>query len=103
MAAAALTLGRIDQRWLLRVLLFLAVTVAAAAIDLTNTALGRALLPAFDGGLPRGRHPSQVLPGAVLFHDLNRPIVAGEVMPQAKDLILLMKVLTLQSEVLHSY
>jgi hypothetical protein len=38
MAAAALTLGRIDQRWLLRVLLFLAVTVAAAAIDLTNTA-----------------------------------------------------------------
>jgi polar amino acid transport system permease protein len=57
MAAAARLLGPVDQRWLLRLLLFLGVAIAAAAIDLTNTALGRALLPAFqstigvDGGI----------------------------------------------------
>ena len=51
MAAAALSLGRIDQRWLVRVLLFLAVTVAAAAMDLTDTALGRVLLPTFGSTL----------------------------------------------------
>jgi len=67
MAAAARLLGPIDQRWLLRLLLFLAVVLAAAAIDLTNTALGRALLPAFgstigvDGGLS-----ARILIGIVL-------------------------------------
>jgi hypothetical protein len=67
MAAAALTLGRIDQRWLLRVLLFLAVTVVAAAIDLTNTALGRALLPAFGSTLGvGGGMAARILIGVVL-------------------------------------
>jgi polar amino acid transport system permease protein len=67
MAAAARLLGPIDQRWLLRLLLFLGVAIAAAAIDLTNTALGRALLPAFgstigvDGGLS-----ARILIGIVL-------------------------------------
>jgi polar amino acid transport system permease protein len=57
MAAVVPLIGPVDQRWLLRLLLFLTVAVAAAAIDLTNTALGRALLPAFsstigvDGGI----------------------------------------------------
>ncbi|MCI0430228.1 MAG: amino acid ABC transporter permease [Rhodospirillales bacterium] len=57
MAAAARLLGPIDQQWLLRLMLVFGVAVAAAAIDLTNTALGRALLPAFgstlgvDGGV----------------------------------------------------
>src|SRR5688572_24750093 len=67
MAAAARLLGPIVQRWLLRLLLFLGVAIAAAAIDLTNTALGRALLPAFgstigvDGGLS-----ARILIGIVL-------------------------------------
>jgi polar amino acid transport system permease protein len=67
MAAAARLLGPIDQRWLLRLLLFLGVAIAATAIDLTNTALGRALLPAFgstigvDGGLS-----ARILIGIVL-------------------------------------
>jgi polar amino acid transport system permease protein len=67
MAAAARLLGPIDQRWLLRLLLFLAVVLAAAALDLTNTALGRALLPAFgstigvDGGMA-----ARILIGVVL-------------------------------------
>ncbi len=57
MAAAARLLGPIDQQWLLRLMLVFGVAIAAAAIDLTNTALGRALLPAFgstlgvDGGV----------------------------------------------------
>ena len=67
MAEAARLLGPVDQRRLLRLLLFLGVAVAAAAIDLTNTALGRALLPAFgstigiDGGMA-----ARVLIGVVL-------------------------------------
>jgi polar amino acid transport system permease protein len=57
MAEAARLLGPVDQRWLLRLLLFFGVAAAAAAIDLTDTALGRALTPAFgatlgiDGGI----------------------------------------------------
>jgi polar amino acid transport system permease protein len=67
MAAAAPRLGPIDQRWALRLLLFLGVAIAAAAIDLTDTALGRALLPAFgstigvDGGMA-----ARILIGIVL-------------------------------------
>ena len=67
MAEAARLLGPIDQRWLLRGLLFFAVAAAAAAIDLTHTALGRALLPAFgstigiDGGMA-----ARILIGIVL-------------------------------------
>jgi polar amino acid transport system permease protein len=67
MAAAARLLGPIDQRWALRLLLFLGVVLAAAAIDLTDTALGRALLPAFgstigvDGGMA-----ARILIGIVL-------------------------------------
>ena len=67
MAEAARLLGPIDQSWILRLLLFLAVVLAAAAIDLTNTALGRALLPAFgstigvDGGMA-----ARILIGVVL-------------------------------------
>jgi polar amino acid transport system permease protein len=67
MAAAARLLGPIDQRWLLRLLLFFAIVLAAAFIDLTNTAVGRALLPAFgstigiDGGMA-----ARVLIGIVL-------------------------------------
>jgi polar amino acid transport system permease protein len=67
MAAAARLLGPIDQRRALRLLLFLGVVLAAAAIDLTNTALGRALLPAFgstigvDGGMA-----ARILIGIVL-------------------------------------
>ena len=67
MAAAASLLGPIDRRWLLRLLLFLSVVIAAAAIDLTDTVLGRALLPAFgstlgvDGGIA-----ARILIGIVL-------------------------------------
>ena len=57
MAEAARLLGPVDQRWLPRLLLFFGVAAAAAAIDLTDTALGRALTAAFastlgiDGGM----------------------------------------------------
>jgi polar amino acid transport system permease protein len=67
MAAAARLLGPVDQRWLIRLLLFCGIVLAAAAIDLTDTALGRALLPAFgstigvDGGMA-----ARVLIGIVL-------------------------------------
>ncbi len=67
MAATARLLGPIDQRWLLRLLLVFGVAVAVAAIDLTNTALGRVLLPAFgstlgiDGGIA-----ARILIGIVL-------------------------------------
>ena len=67
MAAAARLLGPIDQQWLLRLLLVFGVAAAAAVIDLTNTALGRALLAAFgstlgiDGGVA-----ARILIGIVL-------------------------------------
>ena len=67
MAADARLLGPIDQRTALRRLLFVGVVLAAAAIDLTNTVLGRALLPAFgatigvDGGIA-----ARILIGIVL-------------------------------------
>ena len=67
MAAAASLLDPIDRRWLLRLLLFLSVVIAAAAIDLTDTVLGRALLPAFDSTLGvDGGIAARILIGIVL-------------------------------------
>jgi polar amino acid transport system permease protein len=67
MAAAARSLGPIDQRWLLRLLVFVLVAVPAAAIDLTDTALGRALLPAFGSTLGvNGGILARILIGIVL-------------------------------------
>lgn len=54
MEAAARFLGPIDQRWLMRLLLVFGVALAAAVIDLTDTALGRALVPAFGSTLGIG-------------------------------------------------
>ena len=67
MAEEAQLLGPLDRRSLLRLLLVFGVAAAAAAIDLTDTALGRALTPAFgstlgiDGGMP-----ARILIGIVL-------------------------------------
>src|SRR5438093_763996 len=67
MAAVVPLIGPVDQRWLLRLLLFLTVAVAAAAIDLTNTALGRALLPAFSSTIGVGGGiTARILIGIVL-------------------------------------
>ena len=67
MAEAARLIGPLDRSWLLRLLLILGVAAAAAAIDLTDTALGRALTLAcgstlgIDGGMP-----ARILIGIVL-------------------------------------
>ncbi|HSD34683.1 MAG TPA: amino acid ABC transporter permease [Alphaproteobacteria bacterium] len=67
MAEAARLIGPLDRSWLLRLLLVFGVAASAAAIDLTDTALGRALAPAFgstlgiDGGMP-----ARILIGIVL-------------------------------------
>ena len=67
MAADARLLGPIDQRKALRLLLFVGVVLAAAAIDLTNTALGRALLPAFGATIGvNGGIAARILIGIVL-------------------------------------
>src|SRR5262245_8686850 len=67
MAAIAWNIERIDRAWILRLLLFLAVAVAAATIDLTNTAIGRALGPAVSSTLGvAGGIPLRIVIGIVL-------------------------------------
>jgi len=69
-AAAAGAIGRLDQTWVLRLLLFLCVTVAAVTIDLSDTMAGRVLVPAVrmttgaDGG-PVARLLIAVVLGAI--------------------------------------
>jgi polar amino acid transport system permease protein len=67
MAEAARLIGPLDRSWLLRLLLVFGVATAAAAIDLTDTALGRALAPAFGStlGIDSGM-PARILIGIVL-------------------------------------